>query len=79
MCMENVGEVCTAPVAIDVLDAPSGHLFALMIVSVCIKMIYSSDEKNGRTFNGREEERKNHLHLERDFKFFEKAGSPPAW
>ena len=45
MCMENAGKVCTAPGVIDVSDAPSGLLFALMIVSVCIKMIYSSDEK----------------------------------
>ena len=45
MCMENAGRACTAPGVIDVSDAPSGLLFALMIVSVFIKIIYSSEEK----------------------------------
>ena len=45
MCMENAGRVCTAQDVTDVSDVPSGLLFALMIVSVFIKIIYSSDEK----------------------------------
>ena len=45
MFMDNAGRVCTVQGVIDVLDAPSGLLFALMIVTVSIKIIYSSDEK----------------------------------
>ena len=45
MCMDSAGRVCTAQGVIDVLDAPSGLLFALMIVSVSIKFIYYSNEK----------------------------------
>ena len=45
MCMDNAGRVCTAQGVIDVLDAPSGLLFALMIGSACIKMTSCSDEK----------------------------------
>jgi hypothetical protein len=45
MCTENAGRVCTAPGVIDVSDAPSGLLSALMIASVFIKIICSSDEK----------------------------------
>ena len=45
MCMDNAGRVCTAQGVIDVLDAPSGLLFALMIWSAFIKMTSCSDEK----------------------------------
>ena len=45
MCMDNAGRVCTAQGVIDVLDAPSGLLFALMIGSAFIKMTSCSDEK----------------------------------
>ena len=45
MFMDNAGRVCTVQGVIDVLDAPSGLLFALMVGNVSIKMIYSSNEK----------------------------------